>query len=210
MQKPHFDPGLTNQYGGRVDRVIAKDGSLNILRRGGTWRDYHAYLHLINMSWPRFFSVVVGSYLVVNTIFAIVYHLLGPNDLQGGSGTSQFDQFMTAFFFSAHTLTTVGYGSIAPRTLGANIVAVIESMAGVLGFAVATGLLFGRVSRPSAKLGFSANMVVAPYGDGTSLQFRVANRRPNDLMEVSAQVLLMTVESRDGRAVRRYHSLKLE
>ena len=80
----------------------------------------------------------------------------------------------------------------------------------MLGFAVATGLLFGRVSRPSAKIGFSENMLIAPYQDGTSLQFRVVNRRRNDIMELEARVLLMTVEMRDGRQSRQYKQLKLE
>jgi inward rectifier potassium channel len=90
------------------------------------------------------------------------------------------------------------------------VIAAFESMAGVLGFAVATGLLFGRVSRPSAKIGFSENMLVAPYQEGTSLQFRVVNRRRNDLVELQARVMLMTVEMRDGRQFRKYDLLKLE
>ena len=69
---------------------------------------------------------------------------------------------------------------------------------GVLGFAVATGLLFGRVSRPSAKIGFSQTMVITPYQEEQSLQFRVVNRRRNDLMEIQARVLIMTVEDETG------------
>jgi inward rectifier potassium channel len=107
-------------------------------------------------------------------------------------------------------LSTVGYGSISPKSLESNIVAALESLVGVLGFAVATGLLFGRVSRPSAKIGFSGKMVVAPYQDIQSLQFRVVNRRRNDLMEIEARVLLMTVEQKDGQAARTYRQLKLE
>jgi inward rectifier potassium channel len=80
----------------------------------------------------------------------------------------------------------------------------------VLGFAVATGLLFGRVSRPSARIGFSENMLIAPYSDVTSLQFRVVNRRKNDLMDIEARVMLMTVESKDGRPQRTYKLLRLE
>ena len=83
--------------------------------------------------------------------------------------------------------------------LGANIVASLESLVGVLGFAVATGLLFGRVSRPSAKIGFSENMLITPYQDITSLQFRVVNRRANDLMEIEARVMLMTVDTAERR-----------
>ena len=104
----------------------------------------------------------------------------------------------------------MGYGSISPKSLGSNIVAAVESLVGVLGFAVATGLLFGRVSRPSAKIGFSEKMLITPYQDIHSLQFRVVNRRRNDLMEIEARVLLMTVEEKDGQPTRQYCQLKLE
>jgi inward rectifier potassium channel len=90
------------------------------------------------------------------------------------------------------------------------VIAAFEGLVGVLGFAVATGLLFGRISRPSARLGFSENALIAPYQDGVSMQFRVVNRRSNSLVEAHAQVLLMTVEQQDGRPVRRYHQLTLE
>ena len=210
MLKPGFDPGLTQQYAGSLRRVIERDGRLNVKRRGGDWRDFHLYLHLINMNWAGFFAVLISAYLVVNTVFAVVYYALGPGQLLGEDEHTHLSRFLGGFFFSAHTLTTVGYGSIAPKGLAANVVAMIESMMGVLGFAVATGLLFGRISRPSAKIGFSDSMLITPYQDGTSLQFRVANRRPNHLMELDARVLMMTVEDRDGLPIRRYRQLKLE
>jgi inward rectifier potassium channel len=51
---------------------------------------------------------------------------------------------------------------------------------------------------------------VAPYRDGTSLQFRVVNRRRNSLMELEARVMLMTVVPQDGQPKRVYELLKLE
>jgi len=210
MHQPAFDPGLTQKYTGSLRRVINKDGTFNVRRRGTTWRDFHPYLHLINMGWAPFFGMLFLGYLVVNTLFALVYFWLGPGTLQGGDASTQSGRFLNAFFFSAHTLSTVGYGSISPKSLGSNIVAATESLAGVLGFAVATGLLFGRVSRPSAKIGFSEKMLIAPYQDIQSLQFRVVNRRRNDLVEIEARVLLMTVEEKDGQPLRQYRPLKLE
>ena len=210
MQKPAFDPGLTHKYTGNLRRVINKDGTFNVRRKGATWRDFHPYLHLIDLGWVPFFGALFLGYLVVNTLFALAYYGLGPGQLQGGDASTEAGRFFNDFFFSAHTLSTVGYGSISPKSLGSNIVASIESLVGVLGFAVATGLLFGRVSRPSAKIGFSETMLVAPYQGMQSLQFRVVNRRRNDLMEIEARVLLMTVEERDGQPERRYRQLKLE
>lgn len=210
MQKPSFDPGLTQQFSAPLSRMINHDGSFNVRRRGDTWRDFHPYLRLINMGWLQFLAALFVSYLTVNTVFAAVYYAMGTDQLTGITGTTRWTRFLDAFFFSSHTLTTVGYGSIAPRGMGANTVAAFESLVGVLGFAVATGLLFGRVSRPSARIGFSETMVVAPYQDASALEFRAVNRRPNSLMELEATVMLMTVEPENGGAKRRYQLLRLE
>ncbi len=190
--------------------MINKDGTFNVHRRGTTWRDYHPYLHLVNLSWPAFLLVEFAGYFAVNCVFAVIYFLLGRGQLQGADVPTEFGRFLNDFFFSAHTLSTVGYGNISPATPAANAVAVVEALCGVLGFAVATGLLFGRVSRPSARIGFSGTMVMAPYQDGTALEFRVVNRRRNDLVDIEARVMLMTVEMQEGRPLRTYKLLKLE
>src|SRR5262249_40969784 len=167
-------------------------------------------LHLLNMSWAQFLSTLFLVYLAVNLFFAGVYFAIGPDALQGGDAPSEGARFINGFFFSAHTLSTVGYGSISPKGILGNIVASLESLLGVLSFAIATGLLYGRISRPSARFGFSRTMVVAPYQDGHSLQFRVVNRRQNSLMELEVQTMLMTVQQENGRHTRRYDVLKLE
>ncbi len=210
MRKPTFDPGLTQQFTGVLRRSINKDGSFNVRRRGGSWRHLHPYLTMLSMSWTTFFVVVFASYFVVNLLFAGGYFLLGPEALQGGDVSADARRFWSDFFFSAHTLTTVGYGNIAPGTVGANVLSTIEALVGLLGIALGTGILFGRFSRPSARIAFSENMLVAPYQDHSSLQFRVLNLRPNVLMELEANVILMTVEGPAGAMSRKYQQLKLE
>jgi inward rectifier potassium channel len=119
--------------------------------------------------------------------------------------------FSVAFFFSVHTLTTVGYGDVYPLGMPANILAAFEAGLGLMGFALATGLLFARFSRPNAQLIFSDRMVIAPYGKGLSLQFRIANRRHNVLTDVQADMMLMTVEQdSQGQLRRNFVELKLE
>jgi inward rectifier potassium channel len=210
MRHASFDPGITEQALAPLRRIINKDGQFNVQRHGTTWRDFHPYLHLINLSWPRFLATLFLGYVVMNAIFAGIYFALGPNQLAGADAVTASGRLLNDFFFSAHTLSTVGYGNISPKTTPANVVSAFEALLGVLGFAVATGLLFGRVSRPSAKIGFSENMLIAPYQDGTSLQFRVVNRRANSLMELEVRLMLMTVEMRDGRPHRNYKLLELE
>src|SRR5579872_5122677 len=143
MQKPTYDPGLTQQFTAPFRRVINKDGSFNVHRRGTTWRDIHPYLHLINMGWTKFFVTLICGYCLVNLIFAGIYFALGPEQLQGAEAPTAFGRLLNDFFFSSHTLSTVGYGNISPRGIAGNAVAAFEALIGVLGFAVATGLLFG-------------------------------------------------------------------
>ncbi len=210
MEKPTFDPGLTQKYTGSIRRIINENGNFNVYRKGVNWRDRNPYLYMISTSWPRFLLDVFVGYLVMNFIFAGIYWVVGVEHLHGVETPTAFGRFLNAFFFSAHTLTTVGYGNIYPEGVAANTVAALEALLGLMSFALATGLLFGRFSRPAARLAFSKRMIVAPYKDGLSLQFRVANRRSNNLMELEANLLVTTVEWVNGQQQRRYDRLTLE
>lgn len=210
MQKPTFDPGLTQQFTGVLRRSINKDGSFNVSRRGGSWRDFHPYLQMLSMTWPTFFATILGAYLLLNLLFALVYFALGPGHLHGADGATEMDRFLNDFFFSTHTLTTVGYGNIVPATVITNVVASLEAIAGLMAVALGTGLMFGRFSRPSAKIAFSERILMAPYQEQNSLQFRIVNLRPNILMELEANLVLMTVEGPPGHMTRRFQPLKLE
>jgi inward rectifier potassium channel len=205
-----FDPGLTQQYTKVLTRVINKDGQFNVRRAGRTWRDWHPYLSLISTPWPIFFGLVAAVFAIVNTVFAALYWAVGLEHLKNSDAPTEGLRFLNAFFFSAHTLTTVGYGNMWPIGPAANAVAAVESLCGVLGFAIATGLLFGRFSRPSARFGFSDTMVIAPYRGAASLQFRVVNRRTNNIIDLEARMLLMLVEERHDAARRKYIPLPLE
>ena len=210
MAQQSFDPGLTQQFGGKLRRAINKDGSFNVKRAGGDWRNLSLYLYLIRIPWTGFWAWVVLSYLLANTGFAIVYLLIGTQHLAGAETSTAALRFWSAFFFSAHTLTTVGYGNMYPQGIAANFLSAFEAMIGLLGFALATGLLFGRVSKPSARIAFSEKLLIAPYQDKTSLQFRIANRRTNNMMELEAKVVLMTVDPNAPTLARKYQELNLE
>jgi inward rectifier potassium channel len=208
--KPTFDPGLTQQYTGAITRAINADGQFNVKRAGITWRDSHPYLFLISIRWPAFFALVTASFIVVNTLFAIAYIVFGHGEVRGSEAPDATEHFLNIFFFSAHTLTTVGYGNMYPHGIAANLIATFESLVGLLAFAIATGLVFGRFSRPSARIAFSQSMLVSPYQNGASLQFRIVNRRSNNIIDLNARVVLMTVEMLDGKLQRRFRSLELE
>jgi inward rectifier potassium channel len=168
-------------------------------------------MHLVGLSWPRFLGLVMLAYLLVNLVFAALYVALGSGVLRTVENNMGLGAFGVAFFFSVHTLTTVGYGDVYPLGLPANIVSSFEAGLGLMGFALATGLLFARFSRPNAQLVFSDHMVVAPYREVSSLQFRIANRRHNVLTDVQADMMLMTVvQDAQGQLRRNFAELKLE
>lgn len=201
-----LQPVVANQ------RQINRDGSSNIKRTGlPLIRTADTYNALISMPWGEFNTLVFFVYLLINILFALLYLALGINNLDGikpnGSG---FQHFMDAFFFSAQTISTVGYGHISPSGLATSFVAAMESLVGLLSFALATGLLYGRFSRPSAKIRYSKNMIVAPYREGAGLMFRLANLRSNQLVDVEVSIMMTYNAEADGKTIRRFAPLKLE
>jgi inward rectifier potassium channel len=165
---------------------------------------YHAFL---NMSWPRFFLVFGSIYLLLNLFFAILYLLAGPGALVGDPHVTPF---WRAFFFSVHTFATVGYGSIAPESALANAIVTGETLVSLMAFAVVTGLIFSRFSRPVADIRYSSCAIIAPYLDKTAFEFRVVNGRQNQLINLEAQVSLSRFEGDGENRRRKYHQLKLE
>ncbi len=193
-------------------RLLNRDGSFNVSRRGlslgASLSPYHT---LLTISWSRFMWLLAASYLALNAAFAVAFVLCGPDALTGpypvgaaGAG------FARAFFFSVETFSTIGYGTVGPVTLAANLVVTVEALAGLLWLALATGLLFARFSRPTARILFSRNALIAPYRGIKALEFRIANARSSQLLEVQATVMLARFEMHGGRRVRRFYPLALE
>ncbi|MDB5121690.1 MAG: ion transporter [Sphingobacteriales bacterium] len=191
--------------------IMNRDGSTNIKRKGlPVIRNADTYNSLITMSWSKFLFLILVAYLAINTLFAYLYMLIGIEHLNGVVPGAWLNNFFDAFFFSAQTISTVGYGHISPKGFITSLLAAIESMLGLLSFALATGLLYGRFSRPSAKIMYSENMVIAPFEDGEALMFRLANYRSNQLIEIEAQVLFSMNVNENGNVFRKYWPLNLE
>ncbi|MET4082820.1 inward rectifier potassium channel [Pedobacter sp. UYP30] len=199
------NPVIKNQ------RILNKDGSANLERIGLPWFKLDdTYTRLVTMSWKRFFFMILLVYLMVNTLFAIVYTAVGIEHLHGATGTSTLDHFFDAFFFSTQTISTVGYGHIWPQGFITSILAAFESLLGLLAFALAAGLLYGRFSRPNSKVSFSNVMVIAPYKDKFGLMCRLVNLRRNQLIDVEVQMVLSYNEIVEGKNTRRFYPLPLE
>lgn len=187
-------------------RIKKRNGRLEIEGIGAWytyWRDpYHLVL---TIPWLGFLALIALSYIVANAVFALVY-LAGGNCI----ANARPGNFIDAFFFSVQTMATVGYGVMYPRTTYANAVVAIETLVGLLGLAMSSGLALARFSRPTARVIFSRVAVVAPHNGIPTLMFRTANQRRNLILEAQLQLRLMRDEvNAEGEFMRRVYDLNL-
>lgn len=194
-RRPHTRVRMTGLRGSGGIRLIY-DGD-------PSWRDL--YHRLFTMSWPQFFGLFGGFYVVFNLVFAAIYLLD-----RGGIANARPGSFGDAFFFSVQTMATVGFGDLHPADLFTNIVATVEILLGITLIAIATALIFSRFSRPTARVMFSDNAVVSRFDDVPTLMFRAANRRRNQILEAQVTVSVLRDEvTAEGHTMRRFHDLAL-
>lgn len=192
-------------------RLLNRDGTFNVDRSGLGWIEKFAPHELLRISWPRFIALTVALYLGLNVLFAALFIAAGPDGLLGPGAQMLGGRLSQAFFFSIQTFATIGYGQIRPNGMAANLLVTLEPLVGMMYQALVTGLLFARFARPNVSILFSHLVVIAPYNDGLSLQFRISNKRRNEIIELEAQVLFSAMEPDwRGGTVRRYTQLPLE
>jgi inward rectifier potassium channel len=210
--KANNDTGFSQSADSQGGRFINKDGSFNVQKRGIPLSErlsvYHKFLMMPN--W-KFMLVIFLSFSAINLFFTAIYFLMGPGQITGMISTNTWQHFKEIFFFSTQTFTTVGYGRINPVGTFASLISSMEALTGLLSFAIITGLLYGRFSRPRAYLRFSKHAVVAPYRGTEGLMFRFVSYKENHtLTEVEVKVTLGITEQENGKGVFKFYSLPLE
>jgi len=206
------DLGFGSVISGQRIRLLNRDGTFNVKREGiYFWQSLSVYHWLLTMEWWKFGVLVVAFYGMCNLFFASLYYFIaGTGGLRGPADDKIGSGFLQAFFLSVQIFSTIGFGNITPYGLAANIIVASESLSGLLAFALITGLLFARFSRPTAKIIFSDYALIAPYRGMKAFEFRITNGRSNQLIEVEAKVIFSRFEQPDGISVRRFYPLDLE
>jgi inward rectifier potassium channel len=180
-------------------RLLNRDGSFNVERRGYSfWSALSGYHELITMSWTKFYALVFLFYMLSNALFGVLYLACGTGAVVNQS-THLPAKWGDIFFYSAETMSTIGSNTLLANNLEANLVQTFELLVGLMAFAVIAGLVFARFSRPTARILYSDWAVIAPYRGMTAFEFRVANGRNNQMIEVNAKVLFTRFEHVDGR-----------
>lgn len=191
----------------RTTRIVQRNGNRMHVKRSGIkkFSSRDLYIHTLNASWPRVIVAIICVYLALNAIFADLY-LLIPNSIENATAGS----FKDSFFFSVQTMATIGYGKMVPSGTFANILVTIEALIGMGSLAVATGILFAKLSKPTSRVLFSKIAVIA-YHDGVkNFIFRLANERSSRIVDPRIKVVLVRDEvTVEGHKIRRFHDLKL-
>lgn len=199
-------------FGSRASgRFINKDGLPNVKRRGVNVFNRLSWYHtMLNLSSFRFITYLVVMYILINLVFAFIYYLIGVEHLTGIDKSDPLNEFIDVFFFSSQTFTTVGYGRIAPIGFTASLVATFEAFLGLLTFAIATGLFYGRFSRPRAYLRFSDIAVIAPFQGVTALMFRLAPYKNNALTDADVTLSTAIEINEEGTTKSNFYRLETQ
>lgn len=195
---------MTKPNSPRVRTVRVGDTQILTHRRSeGRLSDpYHLVLTL---SWPRFFGALVLMFMLVNLAFGTAYWLL-----PGSVTNAREGEFFDYFFFSIETLATVGYGVMSPASLAGHVLASLEILAGMVGIAITTGLVFARFSKPTARILFSNRAIIRDFDGARVLMLRMANERHNRIVEATATLSLVRIEvNQQGESFVRIHDLNL-
>jgi inward rectifier potassium channel len=167
------------------------------------WRD--AYHTLLTISFTRFLALIAAVFISIHIVFTCLY-MLDPYGITNARPGNIADHF----FFSVLTLSGIGYGSMLPKSGYIEFVVSLEAFLGLFNLAIATGLMFARFSRPTARIMFSNIAVVAPFEGTPSLMFRAANQRRNLVVEAEVSVsLVRSVTTAEGKSMRRFNDLKV-
>jgi inward rectifier potassium channel len=192
-------------------RFFNQDGSPNIEVRGTPfWQRLSIYHTLLSISRLKFLLLVITCFIGINLLFACLYLVIGIDHLGGMVANSFGEKFGEAFFFSAQTFTTVGYGRINPIGFWASLTASFEALMGLLTFALITGLFYGRFSKPKAYIRYSKNALFAPFRDGIALMFRMVPYTKNYLVNVEVKMTLALKVMEDNQMKNKFYNMPFD
>lgn len=196
MSQPELPPGAraVKQPGGYTFWIVGDEGA--------RLRDlYHNFLR---WRWSVSLGLIAAGFLAVNLVFATIYFTIGGVEhMTPGS-------FWEALVFSVETLGTIGYGGMSPTSHAAETVMMIEAVTGLIVTALATGLVFSKFARATARVAFTTNIVITSHEGKPTLMFRIGNRRANTIVDAQLHVVLaLTRKTPEGETFYKMHDLRL-
>ncbi len=187
-------------------RTLTRGGDFSGVAISGKTRLFDDFYHFVmDARWSLVLVFIATTYVLTNTFFAGLYLLGGDCIVAAVPGS-----FSDAFFFSVQTMATIGYGAMAPKTTYAHLLVTVEAILGLFGTALATGIVFAKFARPSARVSWSDVALLTKRNGVPHLVFRVANARENQIVEASIRLSVLKFEvTSEGERMRRYYDMSL-
>ena len=110
-----FGQGIFGQFSIIIKQSMVKDWDSTLLKMA---------VPFMLLNWAAFFSCL--------------YMVFGVLEYSDGI---KVEGMWDHFYFSIVTLTTLGYGNIVPSNFSAELIVIIESLIGFMGFAVLAGII---------------------------------------------------------------------
>ena len=187
-------------------RTLSRGGEFTGVAIAGKTRFTDDFYHFVmDARWSIVLVFIATTYILTNIFFASLYVLGGDCIVSAQPGS-----FSDAFFFSVQTFATVGYGVMSPKTTYAHLLVTVEAILGLLGTAVATGIVFAKFARPTARVEWSDVALLSKRNGVPHLVLRVANARNNQIVEASIRLCVLKFEvTSEGERMRRYFDMAL-
>ncbi|MFC2110192.1 ion channel [Bacteroidota bacterium] len=210
MRNKIKDPGLGYSSDKNIKSFIDKKGESTIVHLNRPKSIDDLYTYIISISWLKFFGFILLGFVLINSLFASIYLISGVEKINIVAN-SVFSEFLYAFFFSAQTVTTLGYGALAPTDIITGIISSFEALIGLLSFSFVTGLLYGRFSKPRASIRFSKNLIYRKFEDKQAIMFRLVSKRTSIMIEPEIKVTLsISKKDKNNEFKREFFALKLQ
>lgn len=187
--------------------------SLETRRRTINWKNIglerkvsaDIYFYLLSASWGKLLAISFSGFVIINLLFALLYYL----DLEG-IANARPGSFADAFFFSVQTFSTIGFGAMSPQSAYTHLLVTLESFAGLIAVALATGLIYAKFSKPTAAIQFSDVAVLHDRNGVPYLHMRLANQRMGEIVNASVKASISVAEvTAEGSQLRRIRQLPL-
>lgn len=212
LLKSNNDTGFSGNTGNYGGRFVNKDGTFNVKKEGSSVLDRFSMFHtMLSLPGWKFIALIVLVFVIINLFYTAIFIAVGTAEFTGMLTDNTWLIFREMFYFSTETFSTVGYGRVNPVGGLANFFAAADALTGSLFYALVTGLLYGRFSKPRANLEFTKHALISPYRNITGLMFRfVSMKNDHSLTDLEVRVNLSILEEENGKSTYKFYNLPLE
>ncbi|GLD91914.1 hypothetical protein PINS_up000447 [Pythium insidiosum] len=170
------------------------------------------YYRALESSWLSLFLWFTGIYFTAIALMALLILLTTSDSVFETVDVKVRSKYERIFFFCAQTISTIGYGSLAPNPDNSlvNFFVAVLAITGTVVSTLLTGLAWAKFSIPNASvIRFSDDLLLTAFHSHRAIMFRAANNRTyGNIIEGSFRVSVVIMNHRRGR--RETYELKIE